>query len=62
MILHERWFTDESQFPVQFGTWNTPESLIPIAIALGVTAIATAIYRARGHRTVVPGPISLGMP
>lgn len=62
MILHERWFTDESKFPVQFGTWNTPESLVPIAIAVGVTAIATAIYRARGHRTVVPGPISLGMP
>ncbi|HEY0529900.1 MAG TPA: hypothetical protein VGD02_13820 [Gemmatimonadaceae bacterium] len=62
MILHERWFTDEARFPVQFGSWATPESLIPIAIAVGVTTVATIIYRARGHRTVVPGPVSLGMP
>jgi hypothetical protein len=62
MILHERWFTDEAKFPVQFGSWATPESLIPIAIAVGVTAVATVIYRTRGHRTVVPGPVSLGMP
>src|SRR5215212_2616518 len=62
MILHERWFTDETKFPVQFATWSTPDSLIPSAIAGGVTAIATVIYRARGHRTVVPGPVSLGMP
>jgi hypothetical protein len=62
MILHERWFLDESKFPVQFGTWSTANSLVPIAVALGVTAAATAIYRARGRHTVVPGPVGLGMP
>ena len=62
MILHERWFTNESSFPVQFGTWSSPNSLIPIAVALGVTAIATVIYRAKGARSVIPGPIALGMP
>jgi hypothetical protein len=62
MILHERWFLDETKFPVQFGTWSSPESLVPIAVALGITIIATVIYRARGRHSVVPGPIALGMP
>jgi hypothetical protein len=62
MILHERWFLDETKFPVQFDTWNSPSSLIPIAVAVGITVIATVIYRALGRRSVVPGPIALGMP
>jgi hypothetical protein len=62
MILHERWFTDESRFPVQFDTWSSPNSLVPIAIAAGITLAATLIWRARGRHSVVPGPISLGMP
>ena len=62
MILHERWFLDETKFPVQFGTWNTADSLVPIAVALGVTAAATVLWRARGRHSVVPGPIGLGMP
>jgi hypothetical protein len=62
MALHERWFTDDSQFPVQFATWASPNSLIPIAIALGVTIVATLVWRWRGKHSVVPGPIALGMP
>ena len=62
MILHERWFLDESKFPVQFDTWNTSNGLVPVAIAVGVTAIATIIYRIRGRHNVVPGPVQLGMP
>jgi len=62
MILHERWFLDESKFPVQFDTWNTPQALIPVGVAVGITAIATIIYRARGRHNVIPGPIQLGMP
>src|SRR4026207_1907421 len=62
MILHERWFTDESRFPVRFDTWSSPNSLVPIAIAVGITLAATLIWRARGRHSVVPGPISLGMP
>ena len=62
MALHERWFTEEIRFPVQWGTWAAPSSLVPVAVALGITLVATAIYRARGRRSVVPGPISLGMP
>ena len=62
MILHERWFTDEVKFPVQFGTWSSPESLVAVAVALGITVIATVIYRARGRHNIVPGPIALGMP
>jgi hypothetical protein len=62
MALHERWFTDEARFPVQWGTWSSSNSLVPIAVAVGITLVATAIYRAQGRRSVVPGPISLGMP
>jgi hypothetical protein len=62
MALHERWFTDESRFPVQWGTWSSSNSFVPIAVAVGITLVATAIYRAHGRRSVVPGPISLGMP
>jgi len=62
MILHERWFLDESKFPVQFDTWNTPQALIPVGVAVVITAIATIIYRARGRHNVIPGPIQLGMP
>ena len=62
MILHERWFLDETKFPVQFDTWSSPNSLIPVAVAVGITLIATVIYRARGRRSIVPGPIALGMP
>jgi hypothetical protein len=62
MMLHERWFIDETKFPVQFDTWSSPTSLVPVAVAVGITVIATAVYRARGGRTIVPGPIALGMP
>src|SRR5690242_21799859 len=62
IILHERWFLDESKFPVQFDTWNTSNSFVPIAVAVGITAIATIVYRTRGRHNVVPGPVQLGMP
>lgn len=62
MALHERWFLDESKFPVQFDTWSSPHSLIPIAVAVGITVVATIIFRARGRHSVIPGPIAFGMP
>ena len=62
MILHERWFLDETLFPVNFDTWSSPNSLVPVAVALGITIVATLIFRARGRPSVVPGPIALGMP
>src|SRR6266516_1728126 len=62
MILHERWFTDEAKFPVQFGAWSSANSIVPVAVALAITVVATMIWRARGRQSVVPGPIALGMP
>lgn len=62
MILHERWFTDEALYPVQFRTWSSANSLIPIGIAVGITLAATLIWRARDRHSVVPGPVALGMP
>ena len=62
ILLHERWFTDEARFPVQFDRWSTPESAIPFMIAVGITTVAAFVWRARGRRQVVPGPLALGMP
>lgn len=61
MILHERWFTDEAQFPVQFDRWSEPESWIPSAIAVGIAALVFAVWRATGRRSPIPGPVQLGM-
>lgn len=62
MILHERWFTDDVRFPVQFDRWMTPESLIPVVISVGITAGIYGLWRARGHRVAIPGPVESGMP
>ena len=62
LLLHERWFTEETRFPVQFDRWSTPESAIPFMVAVGITTIAAFVWRARGRRQVVPGPLALGMP
>ena len=62
MLRHERWFTEETRFPVQFDQWGTPESAIPIMVAAGITTIAAFVWRARGRHPVVPGPLALGMP
>ena len=60
-MLHERWFTDEARFPVQFDRWNTPESLIPTAVAVGIAASTFVVWRALKRRSLVPGPMTLGM-
>jgi hypothetical protein len=62
MVLHERWFLDESRFPVQFSTWSSANALVPVAVAVGITIAATILFRARGRHSVIPGPIALGMP
>lgn len=61
LVLHERWFTDETRFPVQFGDWLAPHSLIPIAIAAGVTLLATVLWKRGKRRNIVPGPMELGI-
>jgi hypothetical protein len=62
LLLHERWFTDEARFPVQFENWLAPHSLIPLAIALAVTGTAVLLWRRGKRRNIVPGPLELGMP
>ncbi len=61
VLLHERWFTDESRFPVQYDLALTPRTWIPLAIALGITAGAVVVWRWREQRPIVPGPLELGM-
>ena len=61
MFLHERWFTDESRFPVQYDLALTARTWIPVAIALGITALAALVWRSAGRRPIVPGPIELGV-
>ena len=60
MTLHERWFVSR-QHPVDFSHFFTAQTAVPIAIALGVTAVAVVAWRARGRREIVPGPLQLGM-
>lgn len=61
MILHERWFTDEARFPVQFDRWSAPESVISTAIAVGVAALTVVLWRTFKRRNLVPGPVQFGM-
>ncbi len=61
MLLHERWFTEDWRFPVQFNLALTSRTWIPLGIALAITALVVVVWRARGGRDVVPGPIELGM-
>lgn len=60
LLLHERWFT-EGRFPIHFEEALTSRTLIPVAIALSVTAVATLLWRLRGRRQLIPGPIEIGM-
>ncbi len=62
MILHERWFTQDARFPVQYDHWLAPQSLIPVAIAITITALIVALWHIRQRRPFVPGPVQLGMP
>lgn len=60
-MLHERWFVQESSFPVQYDLAMSPRTWIPLGIALGITGLAWLLFRARGRRAIVPGPVELGM-
>jgi uncharacterized membrane protein YphA (DoxX/SURF4 family) len=59
-LAHERWFTP-GRFAPYLEHPFAPETLIPVAIALGTTAVALVIWRARSRRSVVPGPVELGV-
>lgn len=61
LALHQRWFLDDDRFPVDVGALATARFLVPLAIALAVTAVALLLWRARDEREVVPGPMRLGM-
>ncbi len=60
-LLHERWFTEDWKYPVQWDAVLTPATWVPLGIALGITAAAVLLWRARGRRPLVPGPMELGM-
>jgi len=60
-VLHERWFIEDWKFPVQWEAVLTPTTWIPLGAALGITALAVLIWKRRGRRDYVPGPLQLGM-
>jgi hypothetical protein len=60
VALHERWFVSR-QHPVDFSQVLTAQTAVPIAIALVATGVAVLVWRMRGRREVVPGPLQLGM-
>lgn len=49
MLLHERWFTQDWKFPVQFEMAFTPATWIPLGTALAVTVVAVGVWRVRGR-------------
>ena len=62
VVAHERWFVADQQFPVDFAAFFTSQTWIPLGIATGITLAAVALWRMRGRRPLVPGPLALGMP
>lgn len=60
MILHERWFVAR-QHPVDLSQAFTMQTAVALAIGLAATAGAVFVWRARGRREIVPGPLQLGM-
>ena len=60
MVLHERWFVSR-QHPVDFSQLVSAQTAVPLAIALAATGVALLVWRARGRREIVPGPLQLGM-
>jgi hypothetical protein len=61
LALHERWFLDDERYPVDVGALGTARFLVPLGIALAVTAAALFLWRRRGEREIVPGPLRLGV-
>ena len=61
LALHERWFLDDGRYPVDLAALGTARFLVPFALALAVSALALLLWRARGERELVPGPLRLGM-
>lgn len=57
---HQRWFVDDEGYDVRWGDLAAPETLVPVGIALAVTAGLVLAWRARGSRPLLPGPLQLG--
>lgn len=60
MVLHQRWFVSR-EHPVDFSHLLTAQTAVPIVIALVATGVAMLVWRMRGRREIVPGPLQLGM-
>jgi hypothetical protein len=62
MILHERWFVDRPNIPIDSTlAGSAAHTWIPLAIALGVTATAVVVWRAVRHRRIVRRTMELGV-
>jgi uncharacterized membrane protein YphA (DoxX/SURF4 family) len=61
MLLHVRWFTETGAFPVQFDVASVASTWLPLGIAFGATAVAVLLSRLRNDRTLLPGPLELGI-
>lgn len=62
MILHERWFVERTDFPVDTGLiTSTSHTWIPVGVALLVTAAAYVLWRTVRTQPVVRRTMRLGL-
>jgi hypothetical protein len=60
ILAHEKWFLDPSQFPLRVDLLLRPKPLAFVAAVLAATFVAWVVWRRRGRRGLLPGPIDLG--
>jgi hypothetical protein len=57
---HERWFVPDDSYPVDWSRLATPEAAVPVALAVAAVSLAVLLWRMRGKRPLIPGPLALG--
>lgn len=59
-LAHEKWFLESSGYPLRWDLFFRPEPLAILAGTILLAAVAWLIWRARGGRSLLPGPETFG--
>ncbi|MFN2433477.1 MAG: DoxX protein [Gemmatimonadota bacterium] len=57
---HERWFVSDEGYPTRWDHLFAAGTLVPLALAVGLTIGTVLAWRARGRRPLLPGALALG--